>query len=174
MYCPRNSSYATWFDLKNFVQQDRRYVGRLYKRFEQRPFTSESFEELKERGIEIKFVSTKDYLGQVEIFPNGSSIILMKEGIFGFERDVTIFHELMHVWYDPMLDDSPNLKNEQRCLSNEARTEWLARRARAQPELLRIVIEGFDLKPEVYDKASCLAFEYKFGKKNKYKFIFMD
>ncbi|MSR85868.1 ImmA/IrrE family metallo-endopeptidase [Candidatus Woesearchaeota archaeon] len=159
MYYPRCSTSATWSELQLFVQQDQRYVGRLYKRFRERPFTFLAFEELQLRGIRVEYKVLENCVGEVEIFPTGSSVISLDTNLWGYQRDVTVFHELMHVWYHPLLNDSSDLKDKRRYLSNAARTEWLARNARMQPDLLREVVEGLDIPKQIYDKASYLAFE---------------
>ena len=176
MYYPRCSTSATWAELQLFVRQDQKYVGRLYKRFRERPFTFLAFEELQTRGITLQHKALEHCVGEVEISSEGSCVISMHKDLVGYQRDVTLFHELMHVWYNPLLNDSPDLRNEQRRLSNAARTEWLARRARMQPDLLRTVVEGLDLRGHIYDRISSLAFEEssRFREKRKWKHVLRD
>ena len=64
--------------------------------------------------------------------------------------------------YKLTLDDGEGERNEGRRLRNSARTEWLARRARADPEILRDVVTMFSLQPLVYDHASYDAFSIRF------------
>ena len=87
------------------------------------------------------------------------------EGFGVYDRDKTLFHELIHAWYnyfgDPLNDiNSWKVSNDvkDRCLKNGAIVEWLSRKKRATSSLLRHAVHSFQLKPEIYDVASYYAF----------------
>lgn len=155
----RASSDMSWKELQGFVEEDKRYAGWLYHLFERRPFTKESLGVLSRRRImELRFEDIEDY-GNLGFF-EGRDIITLRNGLDPFQRDVTLFHELMHAWYYPYLDDFCSKEDDARALRNGARTEWLARNARARPDLLREVVGFFLLKKEIYDFVSYHAFRH--------------
>ncbi|MBI5797899.1 hypothetical protein HZA98_03275 [Candidatus Woesearchaeota archaeon] len=153
----RASSDMSWRELTDFVKEDRRYAGQLYRMFEKKPFTLGSLHlHNTKRIMELRFEDIKDY-GNL-IFSGSKDTITLRSGLLPFQRDVTLFHELMHAWYYPYLNDFYSGEAHARALRNGARTEWLARNARAQPKLLREVVCFFELKKEIYDFSSYLAF----------------
>jgi len=77
-----------------------------------------------------------------------------------YQRDKTLFHEIAHACYGEEIADSMTFIPERQIRQeNNAIAEWIGRQSRSQPRLLRHTLLAFDLKPEVYDWASYLAFE---------------
>jgi hypothetical protein len=77
-----------------------------------------------------------------------------------YQRDKALFHVLMPAHYGVWVsaaeshdDGTPNLFSQ----DNRTIVEWLARQARANPKLLNLAINLFELQPQVYDGASYLA-----------------
>ena len=157
----RSPPDATWRQLQFFVSEDRRYAGKLWKELERRPFTIDSLEDIAERDIPIIFCNIEEY-GRVEIAKreNEKTTIKIRKKLHPYDRDKTLFHELMHLWYEPYLADGDDVKHIDRRLRNAARAEYLASQARADSQLLHKAITVFKLKPYIYDKVSYDAFAY--------------
>ncbi|MBI2148391.1 hypothetical protein HYU23_01825 [Candidatus Woesearchaeota archaeon] len=62
-----------------------------------------------------------------------------------YNRDITLLHEIVSTFYGDKIKD-------------EIVVEWIARRIRADPKILRQAIRGFGLEERVHDKASYQAF----------------
>jgi hypothetical protein len=77
--------------------------------------------------------------------------MMYRESLTGFERDVTIFHELAHLHHDPLLRSR---KSRLDPVDIELLAEWLARRYRSDPALLRQMVVGMGLEAQVYDETS--------------------
>ncbi len=90
---------------------------------------------------------------------NGHIQICLRKGLEGYRRDLTIFHELVHVQYRGILDDLTG--QEETDIPNNAIVEYLARIHRAKPDLLKTTINLFDLNPRIYDKPSLVAFSHQ-------------
>lgn len=78
--------------------------------------------------------------------------IFYRANLIGYKRDTTIFHELAHVFYpskEYWLGDKYNW---------ELVIEWIGRGWRAKPNLLRMVLNSFNVQPMVYDSVSREAF----------------
>lgn len=74
-------------------------------------------------------------------------------------RDKILLHEIVHAIHHPQLSDGW-MTPEESARRNNIIVEWVSRKARANPDLLRTAVLGFGLTPEVYDSASYDAFEY--------------
>ena len=158
----RHPPCASWRTLEQFVREDRVSMGRLYKIFEGRPLTGEAIIEMQERRFEITFKKMRDY-GTMYLQRDGSAQIELRKGMHGYNRDKTLMHELAHFWYSPFLNDGESEKDKKRRSKNCARTEWLARRARADPNTLFQAIMISQLEPKIYDRASYEAFSSFLG-----------
>lgn len=82
--------------------------------------------------------------------------IVLGNNLRGYKRDETLFHELVHLHYPDRLDEG--FFKTFGANERGAVVEYFARPLRANPELLRYVIETFGLKPQIYDLPSFLAF----------------
>lgn len=76
----------------------------------------------------------------------------------GLERDVTLAHEAIHAHFFESGFDLEDDGDDRRSQRNYMTVEWLARKARSDPYVLRALVEGFEFKPLVYDQASRRAF----------------
>lgn len=153
----QKSDKAAWNDLDAYV----RYLKDISSRFGDHksffnliisnPFTKKSVDQL----ISIGWNLTTDLIYEGSINPDNKTIYL-REDLEDYRRDSTLFHELVHAWYGECSYDIPIEDQHRR--ENAAITEWLARKLRAQPDLLKHVIKSFDLQPHVYDRISLEAF----------------
>ncbi|MEK6880437.1 MAG: hypothetical protein AABY22_12550 [Nanoarchaeota archaeon] len=71
-----------------------------------------------------------------------------------YDRDKTLFHELSHIHYDSVF----KVFAKNGLHNSEPVIEWLARKHRANPVLLKHAIHLFELEPHIYDLPSYLAF----------------
>ena len=76
----------------------------------------------------------------------------------GLERDVTLAHEAIHAYFWESGFELGDGENDKRSQRNYMAVEWLARKARSNPYILRALIEGFGFQPLVYDQVSRRAF----------------
>jgi len=69
-------------------------------------------------------------------------------------RDITICHELAHVFYPTKIYQEDFSMNEW-----EDVIEWIGRRWRRKPEILRMIFKTFDVRPtRIYDRVTRKAF----------------
>lgn len=94
--------------------------------------------------------------GKLRFSPLIGFKIEIKEGLNAFNRDCTLFHELVHACFYSA--GAFRICREEEYFKLEAIVEFNARKLRAQPELLRHAINSFKLTPQVYDLASYKAF----------------
>ncbi|MBI4147030.1 hypothetical protein HY494_00065 [Candidatus Woesearchaeota archaeon] len=86
-------------------------------------------------------------------------IIHLANHLAPHQRDITLFHELAHLRHPVLLSSctdarmTPFAKNEREII-----VEYLGRKARTDPELLRHAVVSFGLEPKIYDRASYVAF----------------
>jgi len=93
--------------------------------------------------------------------------ILINSILTGFKRDVTVFHELIHAYghlvhNDPLCDNyslMSDIDERKEIEENAVLVEYHARKMRAQPEILKMVIGYFGLIPNIYDQISFLSFQ---------------
>lgn len=134
------------------------FVKKIFASVDRKPFQPDSLDQLQREGWKIHL----EQLG----FGNGMTInqrreIKLEESLSHGDRDLVIFHELMHAWYGQCLDDSVMALSSTLIAVNSTVAEWLGRKYRADPLLLRKAVLSFGLVPNIYDKASYLAFYFK-------------
>ena len=105
----------------------------------------------------------------------------MQEGYSDcYERDKALCHEIVHAWYgrEHKLLCFPDVRSGELFDLNNAIVEWLGRKIRSNPSILRQAVSKFGLKYYVYDLSSYLAFKKKDenGKlaSNEFSSVFMD
>ncbi len=155
---------ASWRDLDEFVNNS--FAENDFHReiIRRHPFTIESINYLCRKGLEVG-------TGNLSIGFNGSYIpasennrshIFLNSRLKEYARDISLFHELGHAWYDQSakfpFPDSALSQKEERHIRNGAIIEWLARQWRATPDLLRHAVHSFCLPEQIYDRASYEAF----------------
>lgn len=141
---------ATWEELEKYVNLRRVSNSRsVWLDIDYRPVTPDSVDTLVKRCK----LNVLPLNGQGVCMPD-IGLILLSDRLDNYERDIVLFHELVHCHYPALNDvkDSP-YKDE-----NGVITEWLARKARANFKVLRHAILGFGLEPRIYDLASAMAF----------------
>lgn len=120
------------------------------------PFSRESVDSMVSKGWKIWLIDLEGFESMGGGCWTELKCIILKHRLEGFERDVTLFHELLHAHYGDELTDrkTEGQKGEENFLI----IEWIARQSRADPELLKYTINTFQLEPQIYDKVSCQAF----------------
>jgi len=89
-------------------------------------------------------------------------VLYLDENSSPYDRDKGLFHELVHVWYGDELNDSLNTRWHGKFADeNRAIAERLARKLRANSDLLRYTLDSFELELFVYDGPS---YEASYGK----------
>ncbi len=149
-------SWENWKNMDLYVSETReKYPGLpIWEEIREKPITVESIDEKIKGGL-VVITRPMYFHGSVSF----SGEILLREGLDPFKRDITLFHELAHLHHPILLSwDSPNYLG----IEKETITEWLGRKARADPLLLRKAIYGFGLEPHIYDKSSYFAFSKQF------------
>lgn len=159
----RNPVYAAWKRIDSYVQQDRRENAWFWEKLDKRPFSCASLEELLSLGLKVEFLKLENAYGWAESadregIPRKEASIRIHSPLRPYNRDKTLFHELMHVWHGYPLNDGPRVRTKELQRKNTARTEWLARQARADPDILRYTLTRLRIKPWLYDQASYDAF----------------
>ncbi len=148
----------------------------------EKPITAERIKELRKSGL--------DFFLRERVFEEGYFIpasrnchkpmMIIKRSLTGYDRDVTLMHELIHALYEDgsniLYDASIKLPREVR-LVNNAIVDWLARKARANPEILHAAIKIFEfaaleLMPQVYDRASFEAFGMEANGQRVFTFMY--
>ncbi|MCH7850721.1 MAG: hypothetical protein IH845_03715 [Nanoarchaeota archaeon] len=135
--------------------------SKVWSMIDDNPFGSDSIDDICSAGWEIHYKEFRRTMGIV--MPKLKSI-LFKNNLNGYVRDVTLFHELVHVHYgmrgDYLYDAGSEFYsgNGLNVYENGQIVEWIARKSRANPEMLGYVIEKFGFEPQIYDRASFLAF----------------
>ena len=157
---------ALWQDLNVFVKKSIAKDDFRWQIIKEHPFNLDSIDQLLEKNFNITLFKEKEnqygyYLGGPAFLRPG---ILLNQRLINYPRDLTLFHELGHAWYDHTANfPFPDLWSplEERHIRNGAIIEWLARQWRATPNLLRHTIHSFGLKEYIYDRASYEAFAPK-------------
>ena len=122
------------------------------------PITTKSIDKLISKGITLEVLENKFEKHEYGRYSSTSKKIFLEAGLDGYERDTTLFHELVHAWYGKDLYDNDIALFPD---DNNAIAEWLARQLRSNHKLLRYAIMAFGLEPQIYDRASYMAFSQK-------------
>jgi hypothetical protein len=99
-------------------------------------------------------------LGDYGIFTGATvkarKLIGVNKYLNGWERDVTLLHEVIHALDFDTYADLGTYNQETR--DNNAIVEWKARNLRANPVILKYLVTAFGLIPQIYDYSSNVAF----------------
>lgn len=120
------------------------------------PFTTTAILKSLEKGVKVAYVTYLEPDKAILQRDGNGFLIEISDALNPFEHDVTFLHELVHVYYHPHLNDV--WRNSTTCYNNNAITEWLARKARTDPEILRLMYNILQRPPCIYDRASHEAF----------------
>lgn len=109
------------------------------------------------KGWRVEYEQDHFFAGSISLPPETK--ITLRDNLTPYGRDKTLFHELAHLRHPVLLSSrSGPLKTPFGKDDIETIVEWLGRKVRADPELLRYAIVSFGLQPQVYDQASYAAF----------------
>ena len=146
-----------WKELQEFISRlsksESFKIKKLYYDIVKNPvkITCETISKIHDQGWRISF---SKFLQGACIDRNKK--ILLGDSLRGYERDETLFHELVHLHYLGKLDEGFSKTYE--ADARNAIVEYFARPLRANSNLLRHTIETFKLEPQIYDLPSFLAF----------------
>ena len=160
-----NVSQASWQNLENEINEMKKSRYAQYddrwKIIEKHPLTTRGIYQLKEEGLELKVYHFSSLIGQYHKTPREKhGEIWINANLEAYPRDVTLFHELGHAWFDSTMGYCvpDKLGQHPQAESNGVIIEWLAREWRATPSLLLQAVSSFGLKEYIYDRASYDAF----------------
>ena len=138
-----------WQELDAYVAKGKDLVPDLpiWKLIKSRPLDTLSLEQLVRSGWRIYWIPS--------LYNEGHCLYSNKEIVMGsypdaYERDKTLLHELTHAWYG----DSSVGNRDMLYSIEHAAVEWIARKCRNNPLLLRGAWSEFGLEPMIYDLAS--------------------
>lgn len=124
---------------------------------QEKPITIETIDMLVSDGWRVQLNDFMEEDNGWCVFGNFKIIELSAQSK-NYLRDKIFFHELVHAWYKESLYDAFSYNMQTHRTQNNAIAEWLGRKLRATPDILRHGISRFGLDPHIYDKASCAAF----------------
>ncbi len=159
----RNPTRASWRSIDLYVKQDRKENPWFWERIDARHFVCDSLDYLLVTGLKLEFLKLEAAYGYAhspdrETIPRKHAHIQIHSLLGPYNRDKTLFHELMHIWHGYPLDDGVTVRTKERRVKNSARVEWLCRQSRADPAVLSHTIERLRVQPWIYDQASYDAF----------------
>ena len=143
---------ATWNELDNYINSIKSIDPHknILKMAITCPIDNSSIDALIAEGWNFEF-SDKWKLGGCNRY---LKIIELTPSLTHYSRDKVLFHEIVHAWYGDYLNDRFGFYADE----NNAIVDWLARKSRANPKLLRHTIDSFGLERQIYDYPSCKAF----------------
>ncbi|MDO8511215.1 MAG: hypothetical protein Q7S55_03555 [Nanoarchaeota archaeon] len=167
---------SSWTELDSHVHElkDSFPYWQIWKDIERKPINTFSIAYLVGHGLSLVEDHTFSTLtGAVMTRGDGKAKLWLRRDLAPYKRDVTLFHELAHVHHPIYLSRSNGRFSASAEEENarEAITEWLGRKARADPGLLRLAVLSFGLDAYIYDKSSYRAFQWIKGQQC---FSFMD
>ncbi len=126
----------------------------IWKEVQENPISKSFIDQLLTESWRVKYLDT----GFISRGISYDQEIYLANDLTPLKRDITLFHELAHLRH-PILLSSRFAANEKEKCEREIITEWLGRKARADPELLRHAVLSFSLEARIYDKSSYQAFQ---------------
>ncbi len=140
----------SWLEIDKYYNllRSQKKDSKIWEFLEKYPISRNDFKELVKRGWKVSKELEYDF-GRLD--RKNLKILIRKDLIPGYERDVTLFHEIGHIFYE-------NIDNSLSESENEIIVEWTARKARTNHILLRNAINCFGLEPAIYDLPSCRAY----------------
>ena len=186
--------HSNWQKLDMFVLEFKDKPNRhpaFFEAMDKKPFTRESIDKIISEGICVRAIDM--FLNGALVTDEGKKIIAIRQDLEGYERDKTLFHELIHACYgdytfdnslhddtiyiassimEYLLKDKALSQENIYFIENALITEWYARQLRTQPTLLRYAIQSFGLEEYIYDRASAQAFHPAFNDPRQSLFSF--
>ncbi len=156
---------ASWQELESLVTEMKQSSHAKYDdRWEiisDHPLTPRGIYQLHQEGLELNFYRISSTIGTYYKTPREKhGEIWINANLERYARDVTLFHEVGHAWFDSITGYCfpDQVGQHPQAESNQIIIEWLARQWRATPSLLLQAVSIFRLKKDIYDKTSYEAF----------------
>ena len=170
---------SPWEKINSYVLQLRETNSRypIWRAIEEFPLSKDFIDGIVEEGWRVIYEPDFFFLGGITHPPEKN--IILKAELKPYQRDRTLFHELAHLRHPLLLSYQTANDQKQKC-EREVIVEWLGRKARADPGLLRHAVLSFGLDAYIYDKSSYQAFQGIKGQqcfsfmREEYKDILMD
>lgn len=161
---------ASWSEIEQYVlESEKRTAPDIWRAIHQSKISKYFIDGLIEKKWKVLYNSSTLFVGSIH---KTKSIINLANYLKPHQRDITLFHELAHLCHPVLLSSRTDAKmtpfGE---YEREIIVEYLGRKARADPELLRHAVLSFGLEPKIYDKVSYVAFT---GIKGQQCFPFMS
>jgi len=165
--------YNNWENLNKFLDSQRHipYVEAILEELEGYPISLDTIGNLLKEGWECEFFKGGAFVcGGVDPTVKKIKLAPRQEPYF---RDLTLFHEIAHVYYrDLFVSSTEDLEEIAKGYSGnlggralhdikEAAVEKAGRIARANFRLLGHTVKSFGLEPKIYDLSSYYAFTPK-------------
>ncbi|MFH1308102.1 MAG: hypothetical protein ABIH72_04575 [archaeon] len=155
----KGSWKMSWAELQLEISKLHRtpHMEKLYKIITE-PITAKSVRGLVDSGWFVFPLASSHCL------PDSKLITLVYDAD-SYTTDKELCHEVVHAVYDFLPDHITSMHSHEEIINNRI-AEWVGRQIRASPVILRSIKSGFELKPEIYDRASELAFgngNYRFS-----------
>jgi len=163
-------THASYREIKERIQKPRTEFAKAHidsniKIIRSNPFTQKTIDFLLNEGwacMQSFMSGCSDEKKQIKL----NEELTTQGDIYDYyERDIHLIHELHHAWYGRFkINGWLECLSDKMAASNEFESrlinEYLSRINRSNPLILRAAVEGFGLKPQIYDLASKKAFEY--------------
>ncbi|MBR9676786.1 hypothetical protein GOV04_01480 [Candidatus Woesearchaeota archaeon] len=162
---PSKASFEELSTIVSSIQGDWHYNS-VFAMIDNNPLTRASIDDILEDGWKVEFTPLPFQLAGIDwklkLIKIEKQYQSPKTRIDCYVRDVTLFHEVIHIHYEKhgdMLADATFFDITQERRVNGAIVEWLARKSRANSKLLKKAVKGFGFTPLQYDIASLEAFK---------------
>lgn len=158
---------ASWEKINSYVLnlREKKPQYPIWRAIERFPISKDFIDQVIKDKWKVVY---KDLTGIVGGVTRENEIYLARY-LAPYPRDITLFHELVHIRHPYFLSSQTTNNRQEKC-EREIITEWLGRKARTDPDLLRHVVLSFGLDAHVYDKPSYEAFQ---GLRGQQYFPFM-
>ncbi len=139
------------------LELEERTSPAVWDQIYQNPISTNFIDGLVEQRWKVWYNSDRNFTGS---FSESAHIIYLADYLKPHQRDMVLFHELVHLRHPIILSSSvdarmtPFGKN-----SREIIVEYLGRKARADHDLLRHAVLSFGLDAQIYDLPSYKAFK---------------
>lgn len=146
----------SWEKINEYVLDlQARVDSKIWDQLFENSITAYFIDKLKSENWGVCYEKDHYFLGSIRL---PKKIITLRAELTPCQRDLTLFHELAHLTHPFLRNPTPLNGGPFGEESIEAIVEWFARKARANPKLLKHAVLSFGLEPYVYDQASYRAF----------------
>lgn len=149
----KSTSFLSWGELDetlHYLEAESRYrtIWRISTR---NPIDAFFIDEVIKEGWEIEWMDIEGIYG---ITSYARKKITIAQRLRGYQRDATLFHELVHVRYPDILNDVWGPLADY----NSAVCEWIARQCVADTPLLHHALQKFRIESQPYTPEECKEF----------------